>query len=96
MLKMVILKNRMWFGLFILMVGLMMAPGLAGALDKVNINTADKEALSSLTGVGPVTAGRIIEYREKNGPFKSIDEITKIKGIGEKTFQKIKDLITIE
>jgi competence protein ComEA len=49
-----------------------------------------------LPGVGPVTAGRIVEYREKNGPFKTSEEITKIKGIGEKTFQKIKDLITVE
>jgi competence protein ComEA len=74
----------------------MMAPGLAVAADKVNINTADKEVLSSLTGVGPVTAERIIEYREKNGPFKSKEAITKVKGIGEKTFQKIKDFIVIE
>jgi len=86
----------MWVGLCILLTGLMMAPGLTVALDKVNINTADKEMLSSLPGVGPVTAGRIIEYREKNGPFKNKEEITKIKGIGEKTFQKIKDLITVE
>jgi len=96
MVKMVIFKKRIWLGLCVLLIGLMIAPGLAVAVDKVNINTADKEALSSLSGVGPVTAGRIIEYREKNGPFKNIDEITKIKGIGEKTFQKIKDLITVE
>ena len=93
---MVIFKKRMWFGLCVLLIGLMMAPGLVVGLDKVNINTADKEALSSLPGVGPVIAGRIIEYREKNGPFKNIAEITKIKGIGEKISQKIKDLITVE
>jgi len=96
MVKMVIFKKRIWLGLCVLLIGLMIAPGLAVAVDKVNINTADKEALSSLSGVGPVTAGRIIEYREKNGPFKNIDEITKIKGIGEKTFEKMKDLITVE
>ena len=96
MQKMVISKKRMWFGLCILLIGLMMAPGLTVALDKVNINTADKEMLSSLPGVGPVIADRIIENREKNGPFKNNEEITKIKGIGEKTFQKIKDLITVE
>ena len=96
MLKMVIFKKRMWFSLCMLLIGLMMAPGLVIGLDKVNINTADKEALSSFPGVGPVIAGRIIEYREKNGPFKNIEEITKIKGIGEKTFQKIKDLIVVE
>ena len=96
MLKMVIFKKRMWFGLCMLLIGLMMAPGLVVGLDKVNINTADKEILSSLPGVGPVIADRIIENREKNGPFKTSEEITKIKGIGEKTFQKIKDLITVE
>jgi comEA protein len=96
MLKMVIFKKRMWFGLCLLLIGLMMAPGLAVAIDKVNINTADKSALSSLSGVGPAIAGRIIEYREKNGPFKNVEEITKVKGIGEKTFQKMKDLITIK
>ena len=96
MLKMVIFKKRMWFGLCMLLIGLMMAPGLVVGLDKVNINTADKEMLSSLPGVGPVIADRIIENREKNGPFKNNEEITKIKGIGEKTFQKIKDLITVE
>ena len=89
MLKMVIFKKRMWFSLCMLLIGLMMAPGLVVGVDKVNINTADVEALSSLPGVGPVTAGRIIEYREKNGPFKNKEEITKIKGIGEKTFQKM-------
>ena len=96
MLKMVISKKGMWFGLCILLIGLMMAPGLVVGLDKVNINTADKEILSSLPGVGPVIADRIIENREKNGPFKNKEEITKIKGIGEKTFQKIKDLIAVE
>jgi len=96
MLKMILFKKRMWFGLCVLLIGLMVAPGLVIAVDKVNINTADKAALSSLPGIGPAIAGRIIEYREKNGPFKNVEEITKIKGIGEKTFQKIKDLITIK
>lgn len=96
MLKVVIFKRRIWLGLLILLIGWMMAPGLAAAADKVNINTADKEVLSSLTGIGPVTAERIIEYRDKNGPFKSKEEITKVKGIGEKTFEKIKDLIEIK
>jgi len=96
MLKMILSKNRMWFGLCMLLMGLMVAPGLVVAVDKVNINTADKAALSSLPGVGPVIADRIIEYREKNEPFKNKEDITKVKGIGEKTFQKIKDLIVVE
>jgi comEA protein len=89
-------KRQMLIGLCILLVAFLVAPVLVVAGDKVNINTASKEALSGLTGIGPVIAERIIEYRDKNGPFKNKEEITKIKGIGEKTFQKIKDFIAIE
>lgn len=57
---------------------------------KVNINTADIEGLKKIDGVGDSKAKKIIEYREKNGGFKSIDEIKNISGIGEKTFEKMK------
>ncbi len=56
----------------------------------VNINTADKEMLTQLPGVGPVTADAILEYRTASGQFKSIDELTNIKGIGDKTLAKLK------
>ncbi|MBM7582663.1 competence protein ComEA [Caldicoprobacter guelmensis] len=62
---------------------------------KVNINTADEAMLDTLPGIGPSKAKRIIEYREQNGPFKSIEEIKNVSGIGEKTFEQIKDLITV-
>ena len=57
--------------------------GIAYAADlpKVNINTADATVLTTLNGIGPKRAQAIIEYREKNGKFKSLDELTKIKGI---------------
>ena len=61
----------------------------------VNINSANLEELKKISGVGDVKAQSIIEYREKNGGFKSIDEIKNIDGIGEKTFEKIKDKITL-
>lgn len=61
----------------------------------VNLNTATDIELQSLPGVGPSKAKSIIEYREKNGGFKSIDEIKNIKGIGESSFEKLKDKITI-
>ena len=61
----------------------------------ININTADEKELQKIKGVGPAIAGRIIEYRENNGVFKSVDEIKKVRGIGDKTFEKIKDYITI-
>ena len=64
--------------------------------DKVNINTASLEELQSLKGVGPATAKNIILYREKYGAFSDIEEIMNVKRIGEKTFAKIKDFITVE
>lgn len=63
--------------------------------DKVNINTADVEKLTTLKGIGPVTAQKIIDYREQNGAFKTIDEIKNVRGIGEKKFAAIKDKITV-
>lgn len=61
----------------------------------ININTATLEELQKINGVGEVKAKSIIEYREKNGGFKSIDEMKNIEGIGDKTFEKMKDKITI-
>ena len=60
-----------------------------------NINTADEKELQKIKGVGPAIAGRIIEYRNNNGAFKSVDEIKKVRGIGDKTFEKMKDFITV-
>lgn len=56
----------------------------------VNINTADKKLLTELPGIGPVTAEAIIDYRTTNGQFKSLNELTKVKGIGVKTLAKLK------
>jgi len=61
---------------------------------KVNINKADEATLESLTGIGPVKAQAIVEYRKAH-PFSSIEEITSVSGIGEKTLEKIRDQITI-
>ena len=58
---------------------------------KININTAGSEELQNLDGVGPVTAEKIIEYRESNGMFKTIEDIKNVSGIGDKTFEKFKD-----
>lgn len=61
----------------------------------VNINTAGVKELSTLTGIGKAKAQKIIDYREANGGFKSIDEIMKVKGIGKATYEKFKANITI-
>jgi len=61
--------------------------------DKININTANSKLLQSLPGIGPVLSERIVEYRNKNGFFSSIDDIKNVSGIGEKKFEGIKDLI---
>lgn len=61
----------------------------------VDINTASQEELESLDGIGPKTAEKIVEYRETNGSFSSIESIMDIDGIGEGKFSKIKDEITI-
>jgi comEA protein len=60
----------------------------------VNLNTATMSQLESLPGIGPKTAERIIEYREKVGGFKKIEELMNVQGVGEKSFLKLKDLIT--
>lgn len=63
--------------------------------DLVNINTADETLLTTLNGVGPAKAKAIIAYRTENGPFKSIEDLKNVTGIGEKTFEALKDLITV-
>jgi len=63
--------------------------------DKVNINSASSEELQKLPRIGAVLADRIIEFRKKNGPFRSTDELLLVEGIGPSTYQNLKDLITV-
>ena len=63
--------------------------------DVININTANKEQLMKISGVGKTKAEAIISFREKNGDFKKKEDITKVKGIGKATFEKIKDKIEV-
>ncbi len=62
---------------------------------KININRADASQLQEIPGVGPVTSQSIIDYRESVGKFKSIEDIKNVSGIGEKTFEKLKEHITV-
>jgi comEA protein len=66
------------------------------AATKVNINMADEAALTSVKGIGKSRAKAIIAYREKNGMFKSVADLTKVKGIKEKSLNKFKDQLTVE
>lgn len=69
--------------------------GSQSAPAKVNINTASLEELQTLPRIGPAIAQRIIDYRKEHGPFKRIEDIMKIQGIGERVFEQIKDRITV-
>lgn len=66
----------------------------AAAVTSININTADHEQLAMLSGVGPAKAEAIIQYRENNGPFTSVDELSKVRGIGPATIEKNRHLLS--
>jgi competence protein ComEA len=70
------------------------APG-AGEEKAVNINTAGVEELMTLPGIGKAYAERIVEYRQKNGPFKKVEDLLNVRGIGDKTFDRIKTRLTV-
>jgi competence protein ComEA len=62
---------------------------------KVNINRASEAELQTLSGIGPAKAAAIVKDREENGPFKTVDDLTRVSGIGDKTLENIKDDITV-
>ena len=61
----------------------------------VNLNTATASDFEGLPGIGAKTAARIVEYRQKNGPFKKVEELMNVRGVGEKNFLKLKPQITV-
>lgn len=70
-------------------------PAAADGSPLVNLNTATAEELMTLTGIGPSKAEAILSYRTENGNFQSIEDLTKVSGIGDKTFEKLKEAITV-
>lgn len=68
----------------------------AESRDRVELNTADRMELEELPGIGPRTAERIIEYRTENGRFDKIEELMNVRGIGERTFLRLRDLVRVD
>ena len=71
------------------------APATEGE-ERVELNTADRATLETLPGIGPRTAERIIEYRTENGGFEKVEDLMNIRGIGERTFLRLRDLVRID
>jgi len=80
-----------------ILIPLLLIPLVKGEeIPKIDLNTATLSQLDGLPGIGPVIAERILELREKSGPYKRIEDLMNIRGIGEKKFLKLKDLITVK
>lgn len=94
-----ILKSSMALGLILAFTAVSIVATVAMSLSspegKININTASVAELQQLPRVGAKVAQRIVDYREKHGKFTRIEEIMKVQGIGEKTFEQLKDQITV-
>jgi competence protein ComEA len=67
----------------------------SGSAQTLNLNTATLAQLEALPGIGPSTAERIVEYRQKSGGFKKVEDLMNVQGIGEKSFLKLKPLISV-
>jgi competence protein ComEA len=74
--------------------GLAVAAAKPAPAGKVNINTASAEQLTVLPGIGPKLAARIVEYRQKSGAFKSVQELMNVRGVGEKNLKKIEPYLS--
>ena len=68
---------------------------IVASMEMININKADAKTLTTLKGIGKDRAVKIIEYREKNGPFEKIEDLMKVKGIGKKIFEQNKNVLSV-
>lgn len=84
---------KQWIIAFLLSFSLI--SGVAFAADRINLNTASAEELELLNGVGPATAAAIVEYREANGGFSTVEDIVNVKGIGDKKAAQLASQATV-
>ena len=88
-------KQMVTVGIVVLVSLIVVTGVFASDVAKIDINRASAEELTRLTGVGPSHAAAIIAFREKNGPFKEPEDLMQVPRIGQKTFEKNKDLIVV-
>ena len=89
-------KKMLFLCIALAMVVTFSAPSWAGDAGKINLNKATATELSQLKGIGMKYAERIVQYRDKNGPFKNVEDLLNVQGIGLKTLEKNKDRIIVE
>ena len=89
-------KKMVFLCIALAMVMTFSAPAWSGDAGKINLNKATAAELSQLKGIGMKYAEKIVEFRDKNGPFKQVEDILKVQGIGPKTLEKNKDRISVE
>ena len=89
-------KKMVFLCVALAMVVAFSAPSWAGDAGKINLNKATAAQLTQLKGIGMKYAERIVEFRDKNGSFKQVEDLLKVQGIGPRTLEKIKDRITVE
>jgi competence protein ComEA len=88
-------KQFVILGIVVLVSLIVVTDVSAGEVAQIDINKASAEELTRLTGVGPSYAAAIVAFREKNGPFKEPEDLMQVPRIGQKTFEKNKDLIVV-
>jgi len=70
-------------------------PSMRSASEKLDLNMATEQEIESLPGIGPILAGRIVEYRQSRGAFRTVDQLRQVKGIGKKKFDRIRMLVNV-
>jgi competence protein ComEA helix-hairpin-helix repeat region len=71
------------------------APAQQNQEEKINLNTATEAELQTISGIGAKKAQEIIRFRDEQGPFKTVEELKNVPGIGEKTVERLKDMLTV-